>query len=258
MKRRVGGLTVVVLPDESGASRSFRLTPRGTKIGLTMGVFLLFLGGVVFTSWWYLAFQTVRSWSLEEEVASLREERTQVLSLAEELTRIESEYEGIRSLFGSTETPLASDLWLPPSGIPGSDATGGGPEFDDHLPHSWPLTEPGFITQALVAQDSGDHPGLDIAVPSDSYVRAAGAGRVLRVGEDPLYGLFVVLDHGEGYQTVYAHTSMILVERGQEVRREEVIALSGSTGQSTAPHLHFEVLLDGLPVDPLSMVEQPN
>jgi murein DD-endopeptidase MepM/ murein hydrolase activator NlpD len=80
---------------------------------------------------------------------------------------------------------------------------------------------------------------------------------VLRVGEDPMYGFFVVLDHGEGYQTVYAHASTILVQRGRSVRRHEVIALSGSTGQSTAAHLHFEILLDGLPLDPLSMVERP-
>jgi murein DD-endopeptidase MepM/ murein hydrolase activator NlpD len=258
MKRRLGGLTIVVMPDESGESRSFRLTPRATRIALTMAILLVVVGGAIFTSWWYLAFQTVRSWQLRTEVASLREERTQVLTLAEELTRIESEYEHIRSLFGMAEAPLPSDLWLPPAGLPGSDAAGQEAGSDEHVPNSWPLTEPGFITQALIARDAGDHPGLDIAVPTDSYVRAAGAGKVLRVGEDPLYGLFVVLDHGEGYQSVYAHASMILVQRGQEVRREEVIALSGSTGQSTAPHLHFEILLDGLPVDPLSMVEQPN
>jgi murein DD-endopeptidase MepM/ murein hydrolase activator NlpD len=68
----------------------------------------------------------------------------------------------------------------------------------------------------------------------------------------------VVVEHGGGYETVYAHASMILVGRGQVVRRGEVIALSGSTGRSTAAHLHFEILLDGRPVDPLSMVEQPS
>jgi murein DD-endopeptidase MepM/ murein hydrolase activator NlpD len=98
---------------------------------------------------------------------------------------------------------------------------------------------------------------VDIAIPTDSYVRAAGPGRVLRVGEDPFYGFFVVLEHEDGYQTVYGHNSTILVVRGQTVRRNQVIALSGSTGRSTAPHLHFEILLDGLPVDPLSIVEQP-
>jgi murein DD-endopeptidase MepM/ murein hydrolase activator NlpD len=109
----------------------------------------------------------------------------------------------------------------------------------------------------LIEGDAGDHPGLDIAIGSGSYIRAAGAGQVLRTGEDSIYGRFLVLDHGQGYQTVYAHASMILVSRGEAVRRGEVIALTGSSGQSTAPHLHFEVLLDGLPVDPMSLVEQP-
>ena len=130
--------------------------------------------------------------------------------------------------------------------------------MDRYLPSSWPLTEPGFVTQALVEGGSDDHPGLDIAIGTGSYIRAAGAGQVLRIGDDPLYGLFVVLEHQEGFQTVYAHTSMILVARGQLVRRNEVIALTGSTGRSTAPHLHFEILLDGVPVDPFSMVEQPS
>jgi len=126
------------------------------------------------------------------------------------------------------------------------------------MPTSWPLAEAGFVTQAMTEGAGVEgHPGLDIAIPSDSYVRAAGAGRVLRVGDDPIYGLFLVLEHGNGYQTVYAHNSMITAARGQVVRRGEVIALTGSTGRSTAPHLHFEVLLAGVPLDPLSMVEEP-
>jgi murein DD-endopeptidase MepM/ murein hydrolase activator NlpD len=98
---------------------------------------------------------------------------------------------------------------------------------------------------------------LDIAVPTDSYVRAAGAGTVVDVGEGPVYGRFVVVDHGDGYTTLYGHASMTLVTRGEQVRQNEVIALSGSTGRSTAPHLHFEVLHDGEAVDPLTLVHQP-
>ena len=78
------------------------------------------------------------------------------------------------------------------------------------------------------------------------------------LGEDKVYGRFIVIDHGGGYSTVYAHASLHLVEKGQHVREREVIALSGSTGQSTAPHLHFEILLGGEVVDPLTMVEQPS
>jgi len=258
MIRRPRGLTVVLVPDEGGESKSFRLSPKGLRAAVVGGIFVLVVGGVMVTSWWYLAFTAARSWQLQAVVDSLQDERIQILSLADELSRVEEEYEHLRSLFGSAQAPIAPDLWLPPSGLPGSRTAGQGAESDDRLPTSWPLTEAGYITQSQVSGGPGQHPGLDIAIPTDSYVRAAGAGRVVRVGEDPMYGFFVVLEHGEGYQTVYAHASTILVERGQAVRRAEVIALSGSTGQSTAAHLHFEILLDGLPLDPLSMVVQPS
>jgi murein DD-endopeptidase MepM/ murein hydrolase activator NlpD len=205
----------------------------------------------------HYASQASRSGDLQALVDSLQGERLQIAALAEELDRVEAEYERLRLLFGSPSAPAASDIWLPPAGLPGSGIAGRRPSAEDHLPVSWPLTEAGFVTQALTEGEAGDHPGLDIAIPTHSYVRASGTGRVLRIGEDPVYGWFVVLEHGEGYQTVYAHASLVLVERGQSVRRNEVIALTGSSGRSTAPHLHFEILLDGIPLDPLSMVQQP-
>lgn len=257
MKRRSGGVTVVLVPDEGGESRSVRLSPKGLRVALVLGGIGIAATLLMFTSWWFLAIRTARSWELETLVDSLREEQTRITALAENLSQIEEEYERIRLLFGSSDELIAPDLWLPPSGLPGGRSLSRGPGDEDGLPTSWPLTEPGYITQSMVEEPAGEHPGLDIAVPTDSYIRAAGAGRVVRVGEDPLYGNFVVLEHSEGYQTVYAHASSILAERGQLVRRDEVIALSGSSGRSTAPHLHFEIRLDGVAVDPLSMVEQP-
>jgi murein DD-endopeptidase MepM/ murein hydrolase activator NlpD len=218
--------------------------------------------GVVATlivgSWGYLAVQTTRYWALRPVVDSLRAERVQVLSLAEKLARVEAEYENLRLLFGTREGTDSPDLWLPPTALKEVTVSPRGDRTSHRLPNLWPLTVPGFITQPLVPRGSGEHPGLDIAVATGSYIRAAGAGRVLRMGEDPLYGLFVVLEHDDGFRTVYGHASRIFVERGQEVRGSEVIALSGSTGQSTAPHLHFEVLLHGNPIDPLTMVTQPD
>jgi murein DD-endopeptidase MepM/ murein hydrolase activator NlpD len=258
MNEKRGGLTVVFFLDESGESKSIHLSPRSYrfwKIAVAAGLVLLVL---VVGSWGFLAVRTVHSWQLQSRVDTLEAERVRIQSLAEELARVETEYENLRLLFGSGETPIAPDLWLPPSGLPGSTSVQTGLESEEFLPTSWPLTQQGYITQPLLAGENPErHPGLDIAIPTDSYIRAAGAGRVVRTGEDAIYGFFVVLEHGEGYQTVYAHASTILVPRGRTVQRGEVIALSGSTGQSTAPHLHFEILLDGLPVDPLSMVEQP-
>ncbi len=249
------GLTIVVLPGEGGESRSFALSGRVARMAV-LGVALLTLVGLAMVgSWAGLALRAARAVQLQETVDSLAEENQRILGLADELARIEREYEHIRGLFGPPQSEVSQGLWLPPSGLPAGQALI--PAAHADLPTSWPLTESGFVTQGLFAGDAGDHPGLDIAIASGSYVRAAGAGKVVRVGEDAAYGRFVVLEHGEGYQSVYGHTSMVLVERGASVRQNEVIALTGSTGRSTAPHLHFEILLDGAPVDPLTMVEQP-
>jgi len=88
-------------------------------------------------------------------------------------------------------------------------------------------------------------------------VRAAGDGTVADAGEDGVYGNYVLLDHGGELQTMYGHASEVFVHEGDVVRRNEVIALSGSTGRSTAPHLHFEVRRGGEPVNPLEFVTQP-
>lgn len=257
LKRRTEGVTVVLVPGGGGDSRSFRLSSTALRVSLAAAALILVAVMVMAATWWHLASQVGRGRDLQALVDSLQHERLQIIILAEELGRIEAEYERLRGLFGTSSNPAASDIWLPQAGVPGSGIAGRRPSADDYLPRSWPLTEPGFVTQSLTEGEAGDHPGLDIAIPTHSYVRAAGAGRVLRIGEDPVYGWFVVLEHGEGYQTVYAHAASILVERGQAVRRNEVIALTGSSGRSTAPHLHFEILLDGIPVDPLSMIQPP-
>ena len=148
MKRRPGGLTVVFVPDESGESRSFRLSPRGLRVSIILGTISLVAVGVMVASWWYFALHAANSWQLQALVDSLQAERVQILSLAEELGRVESEYERIRLLFGPAEAPIASDLWLPPSGLPGSRSVGEGPESEDYLPTSWPLTESGVYHAA--------------------------------------------------------------------------------------------------------------
>ncbi len=95
-------------------------------------------------------------------------------------------------------------------------------------------------------------------MPADSYIRAAGSGTVRDAGVDEVYGRYVLIDHGGGLESMYGHASRVFVVPGDRVEQNEVIALSGSTGRSTAPHLHFEVRRDGEAVDPLAYVRQPS
>jgi murein DD-endopeptidase MepM/ murein hydrolase activator NlpD len=94
------------------------------------------------------------------------------------------------------------------------------------------------------------HNGIDIAAAYGSNVEAAGAGRVAFAGAQGGYGETVLIDHGGGRQTRYAHLSELLVRAGDSVQAGQVVGRAGSSGRSTGPHLHFEVLVNGTPVDP--------
>jgi murein DD-endopeptidase MepM/ murein hydrolase activator NlpD len=99
------------------------------------------------------------------------------------------------------------------------------------------------------------HAGIDISVPQGTPVQAAQEGTVVFAGYNGAYGKVVKLDHANGFSTLYAHNSRLLVYVGQTIDAGQVICLSGSTGRSTGPHLHFEVHKDGWPVDPLPYLE---
>jgi len=96
------------------------------------------------------------------------------------------------------------------------------------------------------------HAGIDLAAGSGSPIRAAAAGTVSSAGTEGGYGRTVRVVHPDGTMTVYAHMSQLLVSTGQRVEAGEQIGQEGSTGRSTGSHLHFEVRVDGAPVDPLA------
>lgn len=101
------------------------------------------------------------------------------------------------------------------------------------------------------------HKGIDLRAAEGSDVAAAGAGRVTFAGVSGGYGTTVVVEHANGLSTRYAHLSEARVQAGDEIAAGQVIGLTGSTGRATAPHLHFEVLEDGVQVDPRRLEPDP-
>jgi murein DD-endopeptidase MepM/ murein hydrolase activator NlpD len=113
----------------------------------------------------------------------------------------------------------------------------------------WPVSGP--ITSPFGMRWGVLHPGIDIGVPEGTPIHAAAAGTIIWCGWESGYGNLVVIDHHNGLATAYGHQSRVAVSCGQNVAQGDVVGYSGCTGFCTGPHLHFEVRVNGTPVDPL-------
>ncbi len=111
-----------------------------------------------------------------------------------------------------------------------------------------------FIRYHPILHESRPHEGIDITAAYGTRIIAPAAGRVVKVGWENGYGIMVVIDHGYGLETRYAHMSRSAARVGQGVKRGDLLGYVGSTGLSTGPHLHYEVLKDGRAKDPLAYI----
>lgn len=128
------------------------------------------------------------------------------------------------------------------------------------FPDRWP-TDGGVISSNYggrvdpVNKGFEYHQGLDIAVDFGVPVYAAAAGTVEQAGWNGGYGRYIKIQHGNGYETAYGHMSGLAVSTGQQVIKGEIIGFVGSSGYSTGPHLHYEVIVDGQNVDPFYVLK---
>jgi murein DD-endopeptidase MepM/ murein hydrolase activator NlpD len=259
-------MTFIVVPHDRGLeTRSFEVSYRRLRTAGIAAAVLAVVVVVMAASWLYLAAQAARVPGLQEQVTALSADRQRLDQLQRLLARMEEEQRRVRVMLG-VEEPVVVELERPGTADPhpeagerGVEGAGDGEAVGPQSarPGRWPLEARGFVTRGHLAAIAGRHPGVDIAVPTGTRILAAGAGTVAEVGEDSVYGRFVRIAHPEGYESLYAHASSLLVRPHQRVREGEAIGLSGSTGVSTAPHLHFEIRKDGRPVDPGTMTGRP-
>ena len=203
----------------------------------------------------------------EDESAGEPEEETYTVAIP--ITDIATIWSNIQTALGETVTEeqrnnvdsiynlvrygsaTGTEGWIPGAEVPFIGADG----FCSPVGSSWEsrvTSEFGYRSDPFTGQTKG-HTGIDIAVPTGTPVRAALPGVVTKATYNAGgYGYYVMIDHGNGMVTLYAHNSKLLVSVGDTVEAGDTVSLSGSTGRSTGPHLHFEVRVNGQRVNPRS------
>lgn len=254
-------VTLILHRDGAVSSRSIRLPlwlARALGVGSIVVGMVILIGAVLYAPIVKLAASVP---SLNREIDQLRAENAQVHDLAATLARVEMQYEQVRTMLGGDVVPPRARTYSAPvaqvvvARLPGDSARF---EFGQSRPTHWPLSVPGIVTRGMTAAESGGEPhsGLDIAVPIGTPIRASGGGTVSSAGWDPEYGLFVRLEHPGDYESMYGHASRLIADVGDTVQAGQVIALSGTTGRSTAPHLHFEITHEGHSIDPRLVLQE--
>jgi len=262
MTRGRPSVTIVLQRDGAIRSHTMRIPLWLLRLGGFVGGALL--TAIILLAALYLPVvrAAARVPGLERTVARLESDNAKVRQLSAALDSVEARYAQVRQMIGVdiVRDPLSFSSNLPMAPVLEARLADAprGPPAGPSIPSLWPLDEPGYVTRGQVTTGSTEeaHPGIDIAVPIGSMVRASGGATVHQVGEDPEYGFFVLLDHPDQYQTMYGHLSRILVSTGASVASGQVIGLSGNSGRSTAPHLHFEIRQRGVSLDPQTMIKE--
>ena len=247
-------VTIMVVPHSRSNSRSIKL-----PVALIVGGFILSMLGVVYTV--SLSVHAVEYYRMKRNYASMNKEFKEMASAMSSLKQSESQFRKLFSLGSKKE--VLTGLDVDENGSIDIEAlkkeiavsTASVKEINTYLARerdTFLATPQGLPAVGRISSGFGmrDHPkygvrklhtGVDISLPRGTPLHATADGVVSFADRSGGNGNIVVLEHGHGYSTVYAHNSQNLVRSGQTVTRGEVIAYSGSTGVSTGPHLHYEV-----------------
>lgn len=248
-------VTVMLIPDGTEARRGFRIRQWMLK-SILIGLAALMVGIVLFFSFYGgVLRRAAMADQLREENERLLRYQTKVKILEDNLNQTRAIVQRLTQMAGvDIEFPV-----IPPdSVILAHDASSPavmpwrGSE-DYSMPSGLPVQ--GFITQDFeVDTEEHFHPGIDIACAVGTPVLATASGEVVDALYDSTYGHVLIVQHNDSITTVYGHNSQLLVGVGDKVMAGGRVALSGNSGRSTAPHLHYEVRVHDKPIDPLGML----
>jgi murein DD-endopeptidase MepM/ murein hydrolase activator NlpD len=256
-----GRFSIIIVPHDLKKTRTFRI-PYAlfyALVGLVGAGLLIML--VFVASYGSLLIKSREGLMYKKQVEELTKRQEHMGELRRNLAQLRAMNLQVRRMLGLIVTPQDSLAMVQVQ----KERPGLAPELRMEqasmlraLPTFWPVR--GFITKKFRAAgavgDSLSHGGIDIAVDRGTPVRSAASGYVIEARWNDSYGYYVQIDHGYGIKTLYAHADMLVVMKGERVEQGQTIAYSGSTGNSTAPHLHFEVTQNNVPVDPLKYLLQ--
>ncbi len=243
--------SIVFVPDESGNPKTIKFR----RFWFKFLIYLIVVGivALVIAAFFYgrLVSEAMEAKGLRTENEALMEQHTEYLLLKQELEKNREIVSRIKMLAG-IDTMDVSDSLNADSTILAEIASN---HINTQIPYGYPLR--GFISKRFTEFGlfGEKHLGLDITCPEETFVHSTADGVVEFVGWDDYFGNLIRINHQNGYESVYAHNKESRVEEGEKVKRGDVIALSGNSGISSGPHLHYEVLKNGKPLDPERFLE---
>ncbi len=247
-RRKPTFLNILLIPDDDSPSRSLRIRYSLLKFLIAMGVIFLIsviLGVITYSRVLQMAIERN---ALEEENKELRKQVARVVQIQHELEKLRAYNQRVRqTLEGYIHFQESSS---PQEEIDLSEITMRQTSIFSDVPLLAPVV--GFVSQEFKPQG---HLGVDIAAPQGTPILAAADGVVLFSGWTYQDGYVVLLQHSRGFYTYYKHNLKNLVFNHQFVRQGEPIALLGSSGESSGPHLHFEIWKNGYPQNPEKYID---
>jgi murein DD-endopeptidase MepM/ murein hydrolase activator NlpD len=268
MKRAFTPITIMLIPHSKTEPINFKVP----FIGIFTSIVLCLFGIVYIIS---IAVSTVEYYNMKNKLNYYSQQFSEVNSTISSLKKAETEFKRLFSL-DSKEKVLehvkatdsgSLDIENLKQQITNSIETIGEIKEYLHIQRDIYLSTPkGFPVHGSISSPFGmrEHPtsgeenfhtGIDLSIPLRTPVRATADGIVSFSGMNGGSGNLVVLEHGHGFSTLYAHNSKLAVKVGQKVKRGDIISYSGSTGNSTGPHVHYEIWKSGRPVNPINYLK---